>query len=199
MNTAKIKNKGHVFVLSGPSGVGKDTVLARFGQLQPDIRRGVTATTRKPRNGEVHGQDYLFYAAADFSRMVERNAFLEHALVNGNLYGTPRFWVEEQVLNGYDVLLKIDVQGGKLVKAAMPQAVLVFLLPPSVMELEKRLRSRATENEDQINTRLNDARNELRVAPQYDYNIVNDTVENAALKLNAVVIAEHCRVAKVLP
>ena len=195
MNDAKSPPRGRLFVVSGPSGVGKDTILDRFELAMPDVLRVVTATTRTPRDGERHGQHYLFYPAAEFSRLVERGAFLEHALVNGNLYGTPRFWVEEHLAQGKDVLLKIDVQGGKTVKSAMPEAVLVFLLPPSVEELERRLRGRGTESEEQIALRLRDARAELRAASLYDYAVVNDEIERAVETIRAIVIAERCRVA----
>lgn len=186
--------KGRLFVISGPSGVGKDTVLVRLHALLPDVLRCVTATTRAPRPGEVEGADYFFVSVAEFRVMVEIDAFLEYARVNGNLYGTPRAWVEEQRAKGRDVLLKIDVQGGLTVRTRARDAVLIFLRPPSVEELERRLRSRSTENEEQITTRLLDARSELQQMPNYDYAVVNDEVERAADLVRAIILAERCRV-----
>ena len=180
--------------MSGPSGVGKDTVLDKFHPLLPDVVRCVTATTRAPRTGETEGVDYFFLTLAQFRDMVDRDEFLEYAHVNGNLYGTPRKWVNDQRAMGRDVLLKIDVQGGLTVRTSARDAVLVFLLPPSVAELERRLRFRSTENEEQITTRLLDARSELQQMPNYDYAVVNDDVSRAADLLRAIFLGERCRI-----
>lgn len=181
--------------MSGPSGVGKDTVLSAFHTVLPDVRQCVTVTTRTPRPGESDGNPYRFVSVSEFRAMVEADEFLEYAKVNGNLYGTPRPWVDEQRLLGRDVLLKIDVQGGLTVRTKARDAVLVFLMPPSVAELERRLRARSTETEDQINLRLLDARSELQQMPNYDYVVVNDDVNRAADEVRAIVLAERCRVA----
>lgn len=181
--------------MSGPSGVGKDTVLSAFHTVLPDVRQCVTVTTRTPRPGESDGNPYRFVSVSAFRAMVEADEFLEYAKVNGNLYGTPRPWVDEQRLLGRDVLLKIDVQGGLTVRTKARDAVLVFLMPPSVAELERRLRARSTETEDQINLRLLDARSELQQMPNYDYVVVNDDVNRAADEVRAIVLAERCRVA----
>jgi guanylate kinase len=185
---------GRLFVVSGPSGVGKDTVLIAFHTILPDVMQCVTVTTRARRPGETEGDPYHFVSVADFRTMVERDAFLEYARVNGNMYGTPRSWVEEQRATGNDVLLKIDVQGGLTVRTKEKDAILIFLLPPSVQELERRLRARSTETEEQITTRLLDARSELQQMPNYDYVVVNDVVEEAADKVRAICLAERCRV-----
>lgn len=185
---------GRLFVVSGPSGVGKDTVLARLREIQPDIRWCVTASTRPMRPGESQGRPYRFLSIAEFREMVERDEFLEYARVNGgNLYGTPRRWVEEQRAAGHDVLLKIDVQGGLTVRSKVPDAILIFLEAPSLAELEKRLRARQTETEEQITTRLLDARSELEQRRHYDYAVVNDEVEMAADRLRAIILAERSR------
>ncbi|MBC8103365.1 MAG: guanylate kinase [Cytophagales bacterium] len=187
-------SKGRLFVVSGPSGVGKDTVIEQFLPMMPGILLNVSATTRPPRPGESEGDPYFFVSVADFRTMVEMDSFLEYARVNGNLYGTPRAWVEEQRGKGIDVLLKIDVQGGLTVRTKVRDAVLIFLMPPSVGELERRLRSRSTETEEQITTRLLDARSELQQIPNYDYAVMNDDVHRAADLLRAIFLAERCRV-----
>jgi guanylate kinase len=186
--------RGHLFVLSGPSGVGKDTVLDGLHELLPDVRRCVTATTRSPRVNEVHGRDYLFYSLENFRQTVEEEGFLEYARVNGNLYGTPKAWVEAEREQGHDVLLKIDVQGGLNVRRMIPEAILIFLDPPSLEELERRLRCRATESEEQITLRLMDARNELMQRPRYNYGVLNDSVDGAAQNVRAIILAERARI-----
>lgn len=185
---------GLVIVLSGPSGVGKDRVLEEFVKLCPDVLRCVTVTTRPPRANEVAGKDYHFVSIQDFRRMVDAGEFLEFAEVHGNLYGTPRAWVDEQVNAGRDVALKIDVQGGISVKKQVPNAIMVFLVPPSLEELEHRLRSRLTESDAEITKRLLDARSEFEHICCYQYMVENDVVEKAASELRAIVIAERRRI-----
>jgi guanylate kinase len=174
--------------------VGKDTVLEAFHRLLPDVKQCVTVTTRGMRTGESQGHPYLFVSVSEFQAMVEADGFLEYAKVNGNLYGTPRAWVEEQRSLGFDTLLKIDVQGGLKVRHKVPDAVLVFLAPPTLNELERRLRDRNTETEDQIGIRLVDARSELEEIRNYDYLVINDTIERAADDIRAIFIAERRRV-----
>jgi guanylate kinase len=186
--------RGRLFVLSGPSGVGKDTVLDELHRILPDIKRCVTATTRTPRANEVHGRDYLFYTLEAFRQAVEEEGFLEYARVNGNLYGTPKAWVEAEREQGHDVLLKIDVQGGLNVRRMIPEAILVFLYPPSFDDLETRLRTRATESEEQITLRLMDARNELQQKERYNYGVLNDSVDSAAQNVRAIILAERARI-----
>lgn len=191
---------GRLFVVSGPSGVGKDTVLARLRELQPDIRWCITASTRPMRPGESQGNPYHFLSVAAFREMVERDEFLEYARVHGgNLYGTPRRWVDEQRAAGHDVLLKIDVQGGLTVRSRVADAVLIFLEPPSLADLETRLRCRQTETEEQILTRLLDARSELEQRRHYDYAVVNDQVESAARRIQAILLAERSRIRPAAP
>jgi guanylate kinase len=189
-------SQGRLFVLSGPSGVGKDTVLERLHVILPDIKRCVTATTRTPRSNEVHGRDYLFYSFEEFRKTVEEDGFLEHARVNGNLYGTPKAWVQAERAQGHDVLLKIDVQGGLNVRRMLPEAILIFLEPPSPEDLEKRLRHRGTESEEQLILRLMDARNEMEQRDLYDYAVLNDVgdVESAAQYVRAIILAERVRI-----
>ncbi len=188
-----VRGGGLLVVLSGPSGVGKDAVLAELRERYAKARRCVTVTTRPIRDYERDGVDYTFVSSDEFRRRVEQGAFLEYAEVHGNLYGTPRQWVEDNLSLGVDVVLKIDVQGGLNVKRAMPEAVMVFLVPPSMEELERRLRSRNSESEESIIKRLLNARKELEQVPHYEYMIENRSVERAAEDLKAVIVAEHCR------
>ncbi len=184
-----------MYVVSGPSGVGKDTVLDR---LRGGIDRVVvcaTATTRAMRPGESDGNPYWFLTIEEFERRIAAGAFLEHARVNGgNWYGTPRDWVDARRAEGLDVILKIDVQGGEAIREKVPEAILVFLEPPSMEELELRLRRRGTESESQIRTRLEDARNEMALRERYDYSVVNDNVAIASDKVRAILMAERCRI-----
>lgn len=196
---------GILFVLSGPSGVGKDALLDRLLHGEPralwtaGLRKCVTATTRAPRPGEVDGVDYHFWDETTFRQRVEQGAFLEWAQVFGRHYGTPRAWVEERRAAGEDVILKIDVQGGLAVKECCPDAVMIFLLPPSLAELERRADERGTESAAQRATRRRDARFELGQARLYDYLVVNDDLEAAAARVGAIILAERSRTARQAP
>ena len=166
--------RGVLFVFSGPSGVGKGTLKAKlFEEFADRIAYSVSATTRRPREGEVDGKDYFFISRQEFERRVKNNEFLEHAEFAGNCYGTPRAYVEKLLDSGMNVVLEIDVQGALQVMKSMPECVSVFILPPSFEELEHRLRGRGTETEEKVRERLETAKRELPYAPQYDYQIVN--------------------------
>jgi len=190
--------RGSLIVLSGPSGVGKDAVLAPLFSAEtcpPRLRRCITATTRAPRPGEIDGVDYFFLSPKEFQQRIGEGFFLEHASYAGRFYGTPRWWVEAEVAGGNDVLLKIDVQGALHVRSLAPDAVLVFIAPPSAEELERRLRGRDPDaNTDDLARRLAIAREELALARQYDFLVVNDRIEKAVEALRAIVIAERCRI-----
>ena len=188
---------GLLYVISGPSAVGKDTILGELldqpGSLPMPVRRCVAATTRDPRPGEVPGADYFFMSVQEFQRMAAGDGFLEYANVFGNWYGTPQAQVDDQRASGIDVILKIDVQGALAVQQRVPDAILIFFAPPSLAELERRLRARNTESEEQIARRLLDARNELAQLPHYRYKIVNDVVGEAVQDLASIFRAEHCK------
>lgn len=196
---ALLPAQGRLFVVSGPSGVGKDSVLTALfasSACPPGLLRCVTATTRAPRPGEMPGRDYFFLTRSEFEGRIAQGFFLEHAVYNGDRYGTPGGYVAQQRAQGHDVLLKIEVQGALQVRAAVPDAILIFLAPPCWKELERRLRSRATDDPAEVARRLAIAQEEMQAAPRYDYLVVNAKVEEAADALRAIVIAERCRIAK---
>lgn len=190
------RSGGMLIVVSGPSGVGKDAVLAEFTRICPSVQRCVTCTTRPPRENETDGLDYNFLTIDEFKQGIADGGFLEYAEFCGNYYGTPKKWVEEKLAAGIDVILKIEVQGASAIKHTMPEAVMAFIVPPSIEELEKRLRGRGTDSDEVIAGRLNRALEELKEVPNYDFIIENDSVEHAAEELKAVIIAEHCRIRK---
>jgi guanylate kinase len=174
---------GRLVVLTGPSGVGKGTVVEQVRRMRPDLWVSVSATTRPPREGEIDGQSYLFWSAAQFDRTVAEGGFLEWAQFAGNRYGTPRAPVTDRLAAGEPVLLEIELQGARQVRAAMPEAFMVFLAPPSWAALEARLRGRGTEDEAAIAGRLARGREELDAAGEFDAIVVNDDVVRAAAEL----------------
>lgn len=183
-------------MLSGPSGVGKNTLLNAVLPKVEGLRYSVSATTRPPRPGEVHGRDYFFLTDEEFDRMIERGELLEWAEFVGRRYGTPRRYIEECLEQGETVILDIDIQGAAQIRAAMPEAVLVFLLPPSLEELRRRIYGRAKDSEAAILERLSWAKHELAAVTDYDYVIVNDDLERACEQLRAIILAERCRVSR---
>ena len=184
-----MSKRGKLLVLSGPSGCGKGTVLRELMRGREDMAFSVSATTRAPRPGEVDGREYYFVSRERFDEMVAEGELLEHAEFVGNCYGTPKAPVLQQLENGKHVLLDIEVQGAAQVKKAMPEAVLVFLAPPSLEELERRLRGRGTETEEKIQQRLKTAGYEMTLAGEYDYTVVNDEVARAAAELAEILKA----------
>lgn len=186
---------GNIFVVSGPSGVGKGTLVARLLKDIPDSWLSVSATTRQPREGEIDGVHYHFISEEEFSRLIDEDGFLEWARYSKSAYGTPREPALRHMENGEQVILEIDVQGGFQVKERFPQAHLIFICPPSFEELERRLRGRGTENEETIKARLEAARVELSRKEEYDIQLVNDDLDIATRELVAYVneIAEETR------
>jgi guanylate kinase len=178
---------GALFVVVAPSGAGKTSLLSRLLKDEPNIRLSVSYTTRAPRPGEADGREYHFVDRETFQRMIDNKEFLEHALVHGNLYGTSRKWIEGMLRGDNDVLLEIDWQGARQVRSMLPQMVGIFILPPSLAELRRRLQSRATESPDAIERRLANAREEVSHVLEFEYIIVNEQFDAALADLKQVV------------
>ena len=177
---------GKLFVISGSSGVGKGTVIKEFLKKHPDFRLSVSCTTRAPREGEIHGENYFFLTREEFIKIRENGDFLEWAEFSGNLYGTRRPYVDKKLAEGKNLILEIDTQGALKVKKVMPEATLIFILPPSIEELEARLRGRHTESEEAIQKRLGSIKMEIENSKHFDCQIVNDSVENAVAELEKI-------------
>ena len=188
--------RGKLFVISGPSGVGKSTILKELLQRQENIYFSVSEKTRQPRPGEEVGVHYHFRTQEDFRQLIEEEALLEWAEYVGNYYGTPAKYVDEAIEQGRNVILDIEVQGAGKVAEKRPDAIRIFIAPPSWQELERRLTERGTDAPDKISGRLARAREEFESAGKYDYVVINDTVEHAVGELEAIMIAEHCRSAE---
>ena len=186
-------NEGVLLVLSGPSGAGKGTICSALQKIIP-IECSISATTRTPRPGEIHARDYFFYDEETFENMIRENSFLEWAKVYDNYYGTPLNYVHQMLAQGKDCILEIDPQGAKQVKKKKPDAVYVFIVPPSMQELEQRLTQRGTEKLFEIEKRISCARQEILAMEYYDYVVVNDLVANAVDKIKSIIIAEKCKV-----
>ena len=189
----KKKTRGQLIVLSGPSGVGKSTVIAELLGERKDIYFSVSFTTRSPRVGEADGVNYNFVSREEFERMIAADELLEYAQYVGNYYGTSLKVIQDKLAAGIDVLLDIEVQGAAKVRSKCPEAVLIFIIPPSFEELSRRLHGRATDNEDVIAGRLQKAREEYQQIPNYDYLVVNDKVSTAAAEIISILTAEDCR------
>jgi guanylate kinase len=192
------RREGIIFILSAPSGAGKTTLYHGLRKLHPEIKLSVSCTTRARRKGEINGRDYRFLAGAEFESMKARGEFAEWASVHGNSYGTPRKPLDRSVASGRDIFLDIDVQGARQIKDAYPRAVSIFLLPPSMRELRRRLAARGTDGAEIIRRRLANAQDEIKERIHYDYYVVNREVSEAVRLLSAIVKAERAKIARVL-
>jgi guanylate kinase len=191
-----IRRRGTLFVVSAPSGAGKTTLCREMRLRLSDLAYSVSVTTRPPRAGEIDGTDFRFLSEATFTAMLDRGDMAEWATVHGNLYGTPAAPLEAALHDGRDVLLDIDTQGAAQLRARYPEAVLVFVVAPSMAELEQRLRERRSDPEHEIARRLERARHEIALWRRYDYLVVNRDVKEAMEQLASIILAERCRVAR---
>lgn len=194
-----LKDKtGILIVVSGPSGVGKGTIVNEIiNRFEYDVVKSISVTTRKPRFNELEGIDYFFKSIEEFSELIEKDLLLEYACVfDGKLYGTPKEYVENQIKHGRNVILEIDVQGALQIKRKFKDCIFIFILPPNFSELEKRLRDRKTEDEEAIHNRLAIAHKELESIYQYDYVIINDDLEYSIDYVKSIIIAEHCKISR---
>lgn len=189
-----MKRKGLLLVVSGPSGAGKGTICKEFLNNNEDVKLSVSATTRNPRDGEVDGVNYFFVTKDKFKSMIVNNELLEHAQIYDNFYGTPKAAILENLENGHDVVLEIEMQGARQIKEVYPEGVFIFILPPSLDELKNRIVGRGTETEEQINKRFSCAMDEIYQIENYDYFIVNKDVKNSAQELEHIISAEKNKV-----
>lgn len=190
------KREGLLIIVSGPSGVGKGTIVRELIKADPEnLVKSVSVTTRKPRPDEIDGVDYFFKPIDEFSELIEKDMLLEYACIfDGKLYGTPRKYVEEQINKGKDIIFEIDVQGALQIKKKWKDGVFIFILPPTLRELERRLKDRKTEDEEAIQNRLAVAHKELEYISEYNYIIVNDQIPDSVEYVKSVIIAEHCNI-----
>ena len=186
--------RGLLIVISGASGTGKGTVVNALLEDMPNLAYSVSATTRPPRQGEVDGKNYHFLSVAEFQKIIDTDGFLEWAKVYDNYYGTPLAKIEEQLEAGQDVLLEIDTQGALSVMQKFPGGVFVFLLPPSLEELTRRIKGRGTEDAASLKQRIDSAKKEIAIGQHYRYAVVNDEVAKAVSRIEAIITAEHCAV-----
>ena len=191
-----VRRRGTLFVVSAPSGAGKTTLCRELRKRVPGLAYSISVTTRAPRTGEIHGVDFEFVDRTQFMAMARAGEFAEHAEVHGHLYGTRASVLERALAAGTDILLDIDTQGAARLKAHAPEAVLIFIVAPSMSELEQRLRERRSDGEHEIARRLERARHEVTLWRRYDYLIVNRDVKEAMEQLESIIQAERCRVAR---
>ena len=189
-----MKNKGHMFVVSAPSGCGKGTILSEILKSD-DFYYSISATTRSPRNGEINGVNYNFISKDEFEKLIVENGMLEYAKYCDNYYGTPKKILEDKMNDGINVILEIEVQGAMKVKEVCPDAVFIFIVPPSISELERRLKKRGTESEEIIAKRISEAAGEIKKAVNYDYILVNAALEDAVADFKTIIKAESMKTA----
>ncbi len=191
-----INKKGLLLVVSGPSGTGKGTICKDIVAKHEDINLSISATTRNPRVGEVEGKSYFFKTKEEFEAMVDRGEFLEHAMIYDNYYGTPKKAIFDELDKGRDVILEIEMQGAMQIKEVYPQAVFIFVLPPSLQELRNRIVGRGTETEEQIEKRFNSAYDEIKLLGDYDYFIFNNIVEKSSEEILNILEVEKNKVSR---
>ena len=193
----KQRERGSLIVVSGPSGCGKGTVIQEFLKSHKDAWLSISCTSRDPRPGDVPNESYYFITREEFEEKIEKNEFLEYAEYNKNYYGTPKEHIEERLAKGIDVILEIEVQGALKVKELVPEAICIFIMPPSMKELKKRLVGRGTESKEKVLGRFKTAYQEINNVTRYNYVVTNDDVENAVAKMSAILLSEKCRVDRI--
>lgn len=191
-----LNRKGILLVVSGPSGAGKGTICKALLNKNDQIKLSVSATTRKPRNGEVHGVNYFFIEKEEFTKMIENGEFLEYAQIYDNFYGTPKAAIIECLEKGQDVILEIEMQGARQIKEVYPEGVFIFVLPPSLEELKSRIVGRGTETQEEIEKRFSCAFEEINQIVNYDYFIVNEDIEKSVSDVEAIICAEKNKVTR---
>ena len=191
-----LNRKGLLLVVSGPSGAGKGTICKALLNKNDQIKLSVSATTRKPRNGEVHGVNYFFIEKEEFAKMIENGEFLEYAQIYDNFYGTPKAAIIECLEKGQDVILEIEMQGARQLKEVYPEGVFIFVLPPSLEELKSRIVGRGTETQEEIEKRFSCAFEEINQIVNYDYFIVNEDIEKSVSDVEAIICAEKNKVTR---
>ena len=191
------KKRGSLIILSGPSGAGKGTIHNELLKHDSNLKLSISMTTRNPRVGEVDGVDYFFVSVDEFKKEIKNKSFLEYAEVHSNYYGTLKREVERDLDNGFDVILEIDIQGALSIKNKNTDAIFIFIMPPSMRELKNRLVKRGTETQEKLIERFKNAYKEINEMPKYNYVVINDEVEKAVEKVEAIMIAERCRVDRI--
>lgn len=193
----KQRERGSLIVVSGPSGCGKGTVIQEFLKNHKDAWLSISCTSRDPRPGDVPNESYFFISRDEFEEKISKEEFLEYAEYNGNYYGTPKEHIEERLAKGIDVILEIEVQGALKVKELVPEAICIFIMPPSMKELKKRLVGRGTESKEKVLGRFKTAYQEINNVTRYNYVVTNDEIENAVAKMSAILLSEKCRVDRI--
>ena len=194
----KSKKTGQIIVISAPSGAGKGTIISKL--IENDSKNrwlSISATSREPRKGEKEGVNYYYLTEKEFKKRIKENFFLEYTNYAGNYYGTPREYIKEKVNNGIDVILEIEIEGATNIKKLIPEALFIFIMPPSLKELVRRLKNRGTESDEKIIKRFNTAYKEVNEVTKYNYVVVNDKIETAVDKIEAIIKAEKCRVDRI--
>lgn len=193
----KQRERGSLIVISGPSGCGKGTIIQEFLKNHDNVWLSISCTSRDMRPGDIKDETYYFISREEFEKKIENNEFLEYALYNGNYYGTPKEHIEEKLTKGIDVILEIEVQGALKVKEIVPEAICIFIMPPSMKELRKRLVGRRTESKEKVLNRFKTAYREINEVTRYNYVVTNDSVEEASMKIAAIIMSEKCSVDRI--
>lgn len=193
----RTKGKGNLIVISAPSGAGKGTVIDGVMKINNNLWLSVSMTSRNMRSNDIPGETYFFVSKEEFEERIKEGVFLEYAIYNGNYYGTPKDKIQEKLDQGIDVILEIEIQGALKVKELVPDAIFIFILPPSMKELRRRLVNRGTDSKEKVLERFKTAYREINEVTKYNYVVINDEVEKAVSKVNAILLSERCRVDRI--